>query len=84
MAAFPPEWEATERSLRADVEAGITTLLNGVNQLNTLLASSDAQLAANSVQAIRTLAQGLKAVGRQTVRLSRLHVAAFDSNDTGT
>jgi hypothetical protein len=84
MGAFPSNWENLETSLRQDVDAGINQLLTVVTALNTLQTKTNAEINADPAVAVKQLATGVKVVARQLARLSRLTVAAFDTDDTGT
>lgn len=83
MASFPPDWENLERSLRADVDASISTLLATVALLNEITARTNAEINANPAAVIKDVAREVKTVARQSLRLARLQVAAFGSGDTG-
>ncbi len=84
MTAFPPNWELLEQSLRQDVDASIATLLATVAALNELTARTNADINTNPAAAIKDVAREVKTCARQTLRLARLTVAAFDSADTGS
>jgi hypothetical protein len=82
--SFPPYWEELEQSLRADIETSIDILLATVATLNTITALTNTEINANPAAVIKDVAREVKTCARQTLRLARLQVAAFDSDDCGT
>lgn len=81
--SFPPNWENLEASLQVDVDTAIATLLATVEALNAITALTNADINSNPAAVIKDVVREVKTVARQTIRLARLRVAAFDTGDTG-
>lgn len=74
---------ALRRKLQADLDARLDTLLAVVAALNALTALTNAEINQNPAAVIKDLARECKTITRQTVRLARLMVGAFDNADVG-
>lgn len=80
----PVPIDIVRRQLRADALAQVAVLLESVANLNALTALTNAEINANPAAAIKALARETKTVARQTIRLARIALGAYDSADTGS
>jgi hypothetical protein len=81
---IPPLVNADLRiKLEVDVHEGIDKLLEVLIVLNGITDLTNAEINQNPARHIKDLTREVKTVTRQTIRLTRLVVGAFDDADVG-